>query len=254
VDSERVSRPPLVALIVEDGVAVVRLQDEAGKNALSHQTVPELERIFAGLSGREDVKAVVLAGLPEYFCTGASRTMLNELVEGGVAPRDLLLPRALLGLDVPLIAAMQGHALGGGFVLGLCADIILAARESRYGCNFINYGFTPGMGATGLVEHVLGPSLAREMLLTGNTFRGTRLQGNPGLNYVLPRAEVLPKALDLAACLAEKSRRALSVLKISLSSARRQVFEAARTSEILMHELTFHRAAVAEAIQDQYPA
>ena len=248
-----VSAAPPVACRVEDGIAVVRMQDGAGKNALSRGLTLELERALGSVSNRPEVRVVVLCGLPEYFCTGASRAVMQELIAGGVAPRDLLLPRALLDLDVPLIAAMEGHAVGGGLALALCADLILAARESRYGCNFMDYGFTPGMGTTQLLEYALGPSLAHEMLLTGRTFRGARFEGSAGFNYMLPRALVMNKALALAAEIAGKPRLSLTALKISLSSRKRQIFEAARSIEIVMHHLTLMQPAVAKSIQEQYP-
>jgi polyketide biosynthesis enoyl-CoA hydratase PksI len=252
MDAQCVSSTRTIACTVEAGVALVRMQDEAGKNALSHEMTPELESVFRTLSDRNDVKVAVLAGLPEYFCTGASRNVLRELASGQVAPRDLLLPRALLDLSVPLIAAMEGHALGGGLALGLCAEVIIAARESRYGCNFIQYGFTPGMGTTGLLEYILGPALAHEMLLTGRTFRGTRFHGCCGFNYVLPRERVLGKALEIAAGLAVKPRLPLTALKASLSARKRQIFEDARSTEIIMHQLTFSRPEVAELIAEEY--
>src|SRR6266496_5802192 len=165
--------------------------------------------------------------------------MLASLVDGSIAPSDLLLSKAFLDLPVPTIAAMEGHAVGGGLALGLCADIVLIARESRYGCPFMNLGFTPGMGMTRLLEHVLSPAVAHEMLYTGEPFKGAHFEGRCGFNYILPRVEVRAKALDLAERIAEKPRVALATLKRVLSLPRRQAFESTRTVEALMHEVTF---------------
>lgn len=243
---------PLITCNIDEGIACIRMQDEAGKNALSRELIPELEHALHAVSEDAGVKVIVLAGLPEYFCTGASRAVLEELLAGGVAPRDLLLPRAVLDVNVPLIAAMEGHALGGGLALGLCADIIVAAKESRYGCNFMNYGFTPGVGATRLLEYVLGPTLAHEMLLTGRTVRGSHFEGRGGFNSVLPRQQVMAEAMDLAARIAEKPRLSLMALKISLSAQKRQIFEAARSTEILMHHLTLNQTDVARLVREEY--
>ena len=222
-----------------DGIAVFAMRDAAGKNALSLAMVEEIEHGCAQISRDQRIKAVVLAGLDEYFSTGANRELLEQVLAGKISPRDLLLPRFLLDVPVPLIAAISGHAIGGGLALGLCADITLVARESRYAANFMNYGFTPGMGTTRLLEYLLGPALAHEMLLTGRAFPGSHFDGKTGFNYVLPRKEVLPKAMDLAARLAEKPRLSLTTLKVALSSRKRELFEAARSSEVLMHQLTF---------------
>lgn len=233
-----------------EGVAVFAMRDPAGKNALSVAMAEEIEHRCSEISRDERIKVVILAGLDEYFSTGASREVLEQVLAGKISPRDLLLPRFLLDIPVPLIAAMSGHAIGGGLALGICADITLVARESRYAANFMNYGFTPGMGTTRLLEYLLGPALAHEMLLTGRAFSGAHFEGKTGFNYVLSREEVLPKAMDLAARLAEKPRVSLTTLKVALSSRKRELFEAARSSEALMHQLTFPLPDVERLIRE----
>src|SRR5581483_7175690 len=106
------------------------------------------------------------------------------------------LPKYLLDFPLPVIAAMEGHAVGGGFALGLCADIVVVATESRYGATFMNMGFTPGMGTTRLLEHVLSPAMAAEMLFTGEHKKGSFFEGRCA---VLPRAELLAHAMSIAA-------------------------------------------------------
>lgn len=232
------------------GVALLTMRDERRKNALSVEMVRELEETCAALARDEDVKTLVLSGLDEYFSTGANREVLDELTSGRATPRDLLLPRALLDVPVPVIAAMAGHAVGGGLALGVCADITIIARESRYGATFMQYGFTPGLGLTALLEHLLGPALAHEMLLTGQTFRGSHFENRGAFNYVLPRSDVTAKALALAALLAEKPRPALVSLKVSLSAKKREMFECARSTESLMHTITFSTPQVKRLIDE----
>jgi 4-carboxy-3-alkylbut-2-enoyl-[acp] decarboxylase len=235
-----------------DRVAVVTLDDAAGRNALSEPVVHELLAALATVGRDRSVHAIVLAGRSDVFCAGASRDMLRGLVTGGVAPTDILLPRAILDVPVPVIAAMAGHAIGGGFALGLCADLVVIARESRYGASFMNMGFTPGMGMTRLLEHVLSRALAHELLYTGEARRGDAFIGSAGFNYVLPRVEVLPKALDVAARIAEKPRVALETLKRTLVQPRREAFEATRTVESLMHEVCFAQPETAARIEDNH--
>jgi polyketide biosynthesis enoyl-CoA hydratase PksI len=244
----------LVDYEIDSGVAVLRMRDEAGRNALSHAMTHELEQCLASVRGDDRIKVVVLTGLPEYFCTGASREVLDDLVDNRRVPGDLLLPRALLDIPVPVIAAMEGHAIGGGLAVGLCADLTVLALESRYGCSFMNYGFTPGVGTTRLLEHVVGPALAHEMLLTGRAFKGAHFAARGAFNYVLRRADVLAKAMDLAQHIAEKPRVALAALKLALSSRKREMFEAARGVEILMHQITFARPETTQLIDDVFPA
>jgi len=247
-----VAKRMMVRLEVADHVAVVSLDDEAGRNALSEQLVHELSQTLATAGADRSVHAIVLAGRPDVFCTGASRDMLRAIVDGRVAPTDIVLPRAVLDLQVPVIAAMAGHAIGGGLALGLCADLVIIARESRYGASFMNMGFTPGMGITRLLEHVLSGAVAHELLYTGENRRGDAFIGNSGINYILPRAEVLPRAMQLAARIAEKPRYALEALKRTLSLPRRHAYEASRTIESLMHDVCFAQPDIGRRIEDNY--
>ena len=203
------------------------MHDEPTQNGLSEEMAHALEAHLQDAARRNDIKVLILAGLPDYFSSGATPDVLRKLAESKIEPRDLLLPRLLLNVPVPTIAAMEGHALGGGLALGICCDIVLIARESRYGCPFMNYGFTPGMGTTRLLEHVVSPAIAHEMLFTGEPVAGRRFEQCGGFNYVLPRANLWPKTLDLAGRIAEKPRASLVLLKDHLAAGRRQVYEGA---------------------------
>lgn len=235
-----------------DHVGILRIHDVAGRNALSEPLVHELLAALAQASTDERIHSLVLCGLPDVFCAGASRSMLASIVTGRIAPTDILLSKAVLDLPIPVVAAMAGHAIGGGLALGLCADVIVLARESRYGASFMNMGFTPGMGITKLLEHVMSPALAAEILFSGEPRRGKDFIGSTGVNYILPRAEVEDRALAVAARIAEKPRTSLLLLKRTMSLPRRQTFEATRTMESFMHEISFGQPDAAKRIEENY--
>jgi polyketide biosynthesis enoyl-CoA hydratase PksI len=239
----------MVKLTTSHGIARVTLADPGSANALGERMVGALEGAFAAIDRDPDVRVVVLAGEGDVFSSGAPRELLLRLAAGGVRPTDILLPRLLLDCAVPVVAAMAGAATGGGFALGLAADIVLIAEDSRYGFTFMNLGFTPGMGTTKLSEHVLSPAVAHELLYTGELRRGRHFAGS-GINHVLPRQQVEPAALDLAARIADKPRHCVTVLKRTLSLPRRRAFEDSMTNESLMHQITFGGAA--HRIQDHY--
>lgn len=247
------SKSRLVGLEIDSsGVATVSLDDGAGQNAMSESLVKQLVERLDEVSVAPEVKVVVLKGLPQVFSGGASRDLLDGLARRQLAPSDILLPRAILDLPTPTIAAMEGHAIGGGFALGLCADLAIIARESRYGCSFMNMGFTPGMGTTRLLEHVLTPAIAHELLFTGRALKGAHFEGRSGFNYILPRSQVLPKAYELAGLIAEKPRVAVEALKRALSMGRRQTFEASRTVETFMHQVCFAQTDIGRLIEENY--
>jgi polyketide biosynthesis enoyl-CoA hydratase PksI len=242
----------LTTYVSDEGVVTVMMEDVQGNNALSHAMVEALTAAFDAIAKNAGVRCVVLAGLEPMFCSGASREVIDDLVSGRRDSSELLLPRLLLDCPVPCIAAMAGAAVGGGLALGMAADIILLGRESRYCLNFMDLGFTPGMGTTRLLEHVLSPALAHELLYSGEARRGRDFEGRAGINYILPRDQVLPKALDLAQRIAEKPRVALTALKRVLSLPRRQAFEQARTNEMLMHTISFAHPDTARRIEETF--
>lgn len=246
-----IAEPLVQTMRPEEGIAVVHLRDAEGKNALSAEMVDQLLPQLWHVAGDPEVRVCILSGLPEVFCSGAAKEMLRDLLDRRVAPTDIMLTRAVLEIPVPTIAAMEGHAVGGGLILGLCCDIAIMAHESRYGCSFMNLGFTPGMGTTRLLQRSVGEHLAAEMMFGGQYFRGSHFTGR-GPNYVLPRTQVMPKAEAVARRIAEKPRNALTLLKRSLSLEKRLAFEDARTTEAMMHEICFARPETAALVEEQF--
>jgi len=238
--------------MVEEGIAVLSLQDEEKKNSFHEEFIDQLIARLGELARLEEARVCIFRGLPDVFCAGASEDLLLDLAEGELQASDISLPKVVLDLPIPTIAAMEGHGIGGGLALGLCCDLILMARESRYGCSFMNMGFTPGMGITRLLHLAVGPYVAAEMMFGAQFFKGSHFDKASGLNYVLPRDEVYQKALQLARRIAEKPRPALSALKSYLSLPRRQAFEETLTAETFMHLLCFAEPESSRRIRESY--
>lgn len=234
------------------GIATLQMADLVGKNALTPEFVEHLVEHLATIKLDSDIKVVVVAGTEEIFCSGADLDTLIKLCKRELKPVDIILSKMMLDIPVPVISAMEGHAIGGGLALGLCADVAILAQESRYGCSFMNMGFTPGMGITKLMEHYMSPAIAQEMQYTGKFYQGRDLIGKTNFNYILPKADVLEKANALAESMAEKPRKALSVLKRYQSMQRRKLFEETYSIETMMHELTFNEEEILKIIQENY--
>ncbi len=244
--------PPVVIERPREGVGVVAMRHAREHNAMTPAFVRELSVALAEVSADPSLRCVVLTGLPEVFSAGASRALLRELARGEAAPADIVLPKLVLDLPIPVIAAMEGSAIGGGFALGCCADLVLIARESRYGLSFMNMGFTPGMGTTELLSHVLSPAIVSELLFAGEAKKGAWFEGRSGFNAILPREHVLPRALDLAARIAETPRLSLELLRRTLTLPRRRAFERTHTLETLMHRVSFAAPDVLERIEEHH--
>jgi enoyl-CoA hydratase/carnithine racemase len=208
----------------------------------------------AGADG--SIKVVVLLGEDRYFCAGARREdLLRADGSPPLADYVMAVPRLVLSVPVPIVAAMSGHAIGGGFTLGLWCDTPVLAEESLYGANFMALGFTPGMGTTALLEQAMGGPLGREMLLTGRLLKGREILqgGGPLSSTVRPKAEVASRALEIAHAIAEASRNALVLLKQSIVRRRKEELERALLEERAMHESLFADPATRLRIADKYP-
>ncbi len=189
---------------LEEGIVEVRIDDAEAQNRLSDRLCRELMAALAELRSDPTLKVVLLSGRPDVFCGGATLEALQSVSTGAVDVLDLLLPEQMLAFPVPIVGAITGHAVGGGFVLALCCDVMIAAETSRYGVNFTSLGFTPGMGATALLPALVGHHHAMEMMLTAKLYRGAELRERGLFNRVVPAAEVQAEALDLARRMAEK--------------------------------------------------
>ncbi len=240
---------PVVDLVeVEPGILLMKMQDRSSHNAFSDALVTSLFGAFDSVASNTTSKAVILTGYDSYFATGGTRKGLLDIHEGRSNFSDTNLYSLALDCRIPVIAAMQGHAIGGGLVMGLFADFIVLSRESVYTTNFMRFGFTPGMGATCIAPHKLGPALGAEMLFLARNYRGEELKQR-GVSFpVLPRVEVYPHALELARSLAQKPRVSLIALKDLLANTVRAQLPLTVKEELAMHRKTFHQDEVGENI------
>jgi enoyl-CoA hydratase/carnithine racemase len=199
---------------------------------------------------------LILEGDDRYFSAGASRAALTSL--GG---RDIALgyaaraARALLDTPLPIIAAAGGHAIGGGLLVALWCDVLILAEESLYGANFMQLGFTPGMGATIAMMEAFGDPLGRELLFTGRVLTGREIRDAscPLSHAVVPRTQVQERALRAALEIAEAPREAVVLLKQNLAARRREAFERAVQAEESAHARLFADPGIAAEIARRYP-
>jgi polyketide biosynthesis enoyl-CoA hydratase PksI len=224
----------------ERGIATISMEDVEGHNIFSDSLITGLIGAIDSLESDKQTKVAILKGLPDVFSGGAEKETLIALSEGKLLVKDLLISERLVATEFPVVAAMEGHAIGGGLVMALCCDMIVAARESRYGAVFMTMGFTPGMGCTTLLPELVGPFIANEMMYTGKRFRGSELAAkSTGINYIVPKSEVLPKAHDIALQIADKNIQSIHLLKYALAARKKKLLIDARLQEDMMHRLSF---------------
>ncbi|HEY8563953.1 MAG TPA: enoyl-CoA hydratase-related protein [Beijerinckiaceae bacterium] len=186
-----------------DGVALVRLNRPGARNALSPAMRERLAAVFRELAADESVRCVVLAGSEKVFAAGADVKAMAEMTASGMMLRGSERTWApLKDFPKPLIAAVNGWALGGGCELAMHADIIVAGEGAKFGQPEIKVGIIPGAGGTQRLTRAVGKFKAMKILLTGEPVTAREAEAMGLVSEVVPDDEVLERALNLARSIA----------------------------------------------------
>ncbi len=208
---------PLHDIVVDHpaaGVARITLRRPEARNALRTQTLVEIAATLAEANKDEEIRAVVITGGLECFAAGAD---LREMAALG--PIEVLLHaraahwQAIATFPKPLIAAVNGYALGGGCELALCADIVVAGTNAQFGQPEINLGMIPGAGGMQRLARVAGKAVAMQMCLTGKPI-DARAALTAGIAVEVDEPEsAIARAVEIAAIIAAKPSLAVRLAK-----------------------------------------
>tara|TARA_B100000676_G_C18054581_1_gene833542 strand:+ start:769 stop:1551 length:783 start_codon:yes stop_codon:yes gene_type:complete len=242
----------LVVVERSDAVVQVTLNRPHALNALSVALKRELAETFTRLQQDESVDAIVLTGAGRAFCVGLD---LKEL--GGETSDkspldmdDVDVAGALAGVRVPIIAAINGYAITGGFELALMCDILLGAAEARFADTHARVGVVPGWGLSQRLPRLIGWSRAKQMSLTGNYIDAHTAERWGLINQVYAADELLPAAHALARDIADTDRTVrLEINRLideGLSGTLAEGLELERAANVAHKNTNFSRAGVAE--------
>jgi polyketide biosynthesis enoyl-CoA hydratase PksI len=241
----------------ENNIAYVALEEKEHKNTFTLRLINQVKETFTNIEQDPEIKVVIIHGYDNYFCCGGTKEELIDLHKGISGKEnerngqftDLEIYDLLLRCEVPVIAAMQGHALGGGLAFGCFADIIIMSEESIYSANFMKYGFTPGMGATYIIPKKFGEVLGTEMLLSARNYYGSELKERGVSAKIVSKENVMEAAREIAEDLSDKPLLSLKLLKNNLRNQISSALSNAVEKEIQMHEETFAQPEVLERIE-----
>jgi enoyl-CoA hydratase len=206
-------------LDVSEGIATV-VFDRPPVNAQNRETREEFIRLFDTLGDRDDVRVIVLTGMGDMFSAGADiKERVDMVHEPGDYTRHNRTVReffyAARDCTRPVIAAVNGPALGAGFALAFSCDIVIASENAVFALPEINVGLAGGAGF--LMEH-LGRSKARAMYFTGRRVPAAEMHRLGAIEACVPRAGLMEAALDLARDIAGKSPLAVRQIKRTLNT------------------------------------
>jgi enoyl-CoA hydratase/carnithine racemase len=190
----------LARLDITDGLALVVLE-QPPVNALNRALIDDLTSAVAKIRRSEEARAVVVSGGPTVFAAGGDvKEMLGWDYRAAVRDSSALgdACTALARLPVPVIAAINGYALGGGLELALAADLRVCATDSKLGFPEIRLGLIPGAGGTQRLPRVVGNSRAKELVFTGRTLDARAALDMGLVDRVVEPADVLAEARRMA--------------------------------------------------------
>ena len=215
-----IATPLLNEQLLGEGVALLTMHRPKKMNALSIPLLEALVEAMVRFETAPNIRCVILTGMGKAFSAGAD---IADFVERGVDayldPRRLSAWAAIERFPKPLIAAVNGYALGGGCELALLCDLIIASENARFGQAEINIAGIPGDGGTQRLPRFVGPALATEMILTGRMIDADEARDAGLVLRVVAAADLIPTAQSLAETIASKAPLTVRAAKTALRMA-----------------------------------
>jgi enoyl-CoA hydratase len=243
----------------EGNVAIVTINQPESLNAFSVKLHKQTEEIFHELAYEDDVNAIVLTGAGKAFSAGGN---IKGMQKGEFASLNRLeevirLVLNLLKIKQPVIAALNGHAIGLGATIALFCDIVVASKQAKIGDPHVNVGLVAGDGGCIIWPLLIGMNRAKEMLLTGKLLKAEEAYAIGLINYCVSPDEVMPKALEIAHSLADGPAKAIQWTKMALNARLVQdvnlILPLSATLENLSKITEDHKEATAAFVEKRKP-
>jgi len=206
----------------EKGIATITFNRPEVLNALNEASLQEFSNALDAVASDEDIRVLVLTGAGEKsFVAGADITeflRFNVLKAKIFAETGHGLIHRLQELPIPVIAAVNGFALGGGCEIVIGCDFIYAAENAMFGLPEINLGIIPGFGGTQRLPRLIGKNMAKEMIFTGKMISAAEAHAVGWVNTVCPQDELMAEVMKTATIIASKGKASLRAAKQAINS------------------------------------
>jgi 2-(1,2-epoxy-1,2-dihydrophenyl)acetyl-CoA isomerase len=237
-----------------DGVGTLTLNRPARKNAIDAIMREELRALVLTLSHRRDLRALIISGEGDSFCAGGD---ISAMGAGTLSPEEgryrmrhdyLSWIEALLRIEVPVIAAVQGAAFGAGFSLALTADIVLATPSSRFCLSFMRLGLVPDCAAFYTLPRIVGTQRAKELAFSARELSAEQAKDIGIVLEIVPEGRVLERAQQMAKCFALAAPAALAMTKrafnVSINSSLETMMDIESDAQAVARTSQWHAEAV----------
>lgn len=249
------SSDPAVLYAREGHVGVITLNRPDNRNSMTPELLGAFHDCTREATADQDARCVVITGKGRCFSAGADfKSNIQAEGEGRTlqpheASYAMYIPfLSVLDIEVPVIGALNGHTVGGGFGLSLVCDLRVANTEAKYGANFARLGLHSGMAVSYLLPRIIGPSKAAELLFTGRLVRGDEAERLGIVGQAVAPDEVLPVAMALAGEIAECAPVAVRMMKRSFYRGLGWDVRGAALDEAFAQAVTVQTADIREGV------
>ena len=206
----------------ENGICTVTINNPDYLNSLNSLIINELNFVFDKIALDDNIRVVVITGAGRSFVAGADITEMAQMDEAAgeaFGRRGANLFRKIETLSKPVIAAVNGFALGGGCELAMACDIRIASQKAKFGQPEVSLGITPGFSGTVRLPKLVGSSMAKEMIFTGKIIDANEALRIGLVNSIAEPQELIIKALEMAQMIASNAPVAVRYSKESINNA-----------------------------------
>ena len=209
-----------VKLEKQGHVGILTIDRQAALNALNSQVLSDLDAVIDQVAADDEIYVMILTGAGRSFVAGADIGQMKDLTPVQAKKFGSYGNQVFLKLEnfpKPVIAAVNGFALGGGCELSMACDIRLASEKAKFGQPEVGLGITPGFGGTQRLARIVGVSNAMELILTAKTINAAQAQELGLVSHVYPPEELMDKAMELAQAIAANAQVAVRPCKKAIN-------------------------------------
>lgn len=248
-------------------IVTLTMCDPERRNPLTgNSAVPEFLQAIDRIHADHSVRAVIITGEGSAFSSGGNVRDMTRYFSGEMSAMELRreyrtgiqkLPLALFNLEVPVIAAVNGHAIGAGLDLACMCDIRVASEQAKFAESFVKLGIIPGDGGAWLLPRVIGLSRATELTLTGQMIDARQAAEWNLVSRVVPHEQLLTVAHEIAGMIAANPphavRLAKRLLREALHTRLDTLLEMSAAFQVISHQTADHQEAVSAFIEKRKP-
>jgi enoyl-CoA hydratase len=263
--ADRYGFETIAAELDDEGVLTVMLNRPEQRNALDTVMHEELARLFTRIIDDRQIRAILLTGSGRDFCVGADFNVMQDNLDAGGYPdghpglliESAAIIRSIMSVRAPIVAAVNGHALGVGATLALFADIVYMAEDAKIGDPHVKGGMVAGDGGAVIWPALVGVHRAKEFLMLGSLVTGPQAERIGLVNYCVPASDLISEAKATALALARGPSIAIQfnkrLVNKELEARIVQVLDLALAMEALTLDTADYSEAIASFLAKRQP-